>query len=133
MLEGTRGCGQMERRGLAAETTGTDLGSCCADLAGVAPSGARWTCLQLDLQDILLVYLNRRYGHLKSVRLCASLLVKSLYTSDLCFEPGRRRSPYPALLPQRPLPLPVCASPPSVPGFSAGGAGIAAILEPPDS
>lgn len=80
-----------------------------------------------------MVYLNRRYGHLKSVRLCASLLVKSLYTSDLCFEPGRRRSPYPALLPQRPLPLPVCASPPSVPGFSAGGAGIAAILEPPDS
>ncbi|KAF0881208.1 WDR90 protein, partial [Crocuta crocuta] len=58
------------------------------DLAGVAPSGARWTCLQLDLRDTLLVYLNRRYGHLKSVRLCASLLVKNLYTSDLCFDPA---------------------------------------------
>ncbi|XP_025733706.1 WD repeat-containing protein 90 isoform X1 [Callorhinus ursinus] len=58
------------------------------ELANVAPSGARWTCLQLDLHDILLVYLNRRYGHLKSVKLCASLLVKSLYTSDLCFDPA---------------------------------------------
>ncbi|XP_041603011.1 WD repeat-containing protein 90 isoform X3 [Vulpes lagopus] len=53
----------------------------------VGPSDARWTCLQLDLRDILLVYVNRRYGHLKSVKLCASLLVKSLYTSDLCFDP----------------------------------------------
>ncbi|XP_054570544.1 WD repeat-containing protein 90 [Eptesicus fuscus] len=58
------------------------------DLAGVAPPGARWTCLQLDLHDILLVYLNRRYNHLKGVRLCASLLVRSLYTSDLCFDPA---------------------------------------------
>ncbi|XP_058566962.1 WD repeat-containing protein 90 isoform X4 [Neofelis nebulosa] len=65
-----------------------EAGTSRKDLAGVAPSGARWTCLQLDLQDILLVYLNRRYGHLKSVRLCASLLVKSLYTSDLCFDPA---------------------------------------------
>ncbi|XP_014398511.1 PREDICTED: WD repeat-containing protein 90 isoform X3 [Myotis brandtii] len=58
------------------------------DLAGAAPPGARWTCLQLDLHDILLVYLNRRYSHLKSVRLCASLLVRNLYTSDLCFDPA---------------------------------------------
>lgn len=53
----------------------------------VGASDARWTCLQLDLRNILLVYVNRRYGHLKSVKLCASLLVKSLYTSDLCFDP----------------------------------------------
>ncbi|XP_077762062.1 WD repeat-containing protein 90 isoform X7 [Canis aureus] len=54
----------------------------------VGASDARWTCLQLDLRNILLVYVNRRYGHLKSVKLCASLLVKSLYTSDLCFDPA---------------------------------------------
>ena len=54
----------------------------------MAPPGTRWTCLQLDLPDLLLVYLNRRHSHLKSVRLCASLLVRSLYTSDLCFDPG---------------------------------------------
>nr|KAF6442835.1 WD repeat domain 90 [Rousettus aegyptiacus] len=58
------------------------------DLAGVAPPGARWTCLQLDLHDILLVYLNLHYSHLKRVRLCSSLLVRSLYTSDLCFDPA---------------------------------------------
>jgi len=65
-----------------------EVGLSVKELASVAPSGARWTCLQLDLHDILLVYLNRRYGHLKSVKLCASLLVKSLYTSDLCFDPA---------------------------------------------
>ncbi|XP_029804907.1 WD repeat-containing protein 90 [Suricata suricatta] len=65
-----------------------EAGTSRKDLAGVAPSGARWTCLQLDLKDILLLYLNRPYGHLKSVRLCASLLVKSLYTSDLSFDPA---------------------------------------------
>ncbi|XP_054442774.1 WD repeat-containing protein 90 [Pteronotus mesoamericanus] len=58
------------------------------DRAGVAPPAARWTCLQLDLHNILLVYLNRHYSHLKSVRLCANLLVRSLYTSDLCFDPA---------------------------------------------
>ncbi|XP_039740696.1 WD repeat-containing protein 90 isoform X1 [Pteropus medius] len=58
------------------------------DLAGVAPPGAHWTFLQLDLHDILLVYLNLRYSHLKRVRLCSSLLVRSLYTSNLCFDPA---------------------------------------------
>ncbi|XP_059126259.1 WD repeat-containing protein 90 [Peromyscus eremicus] len=58
------------------------------DLAGVAPPDVRWTCLQLDLHDILMFYLNRHYGHLKSIRLCASLLVRNLYTSDLCFDPA---------------------------------------------
>ncbi|XP_059935471.1 WD repeat-containing protein 90 isoform X2 [Mesoplodon densirostris] len=55
---------------------------------GVGSPAARWTCLQLDLHDILLVYLNQRYSHLKSIRLCASLLVRNLYTSDLCFNPA---------------------------------------------
>ncbi|ERE68675.1 WD repeat-containing protein 90 [Cricetulus griseus] len=58
------------------------------DLAGVAPPNARWTCLQLDLRDILIFYLSRHYGHLKSIRLCANLLVRNLYTSDLCFDPA---------------------------------------------
>ncbi|CAI9172545.1 unnamed protein product [Rangifer tarandus platyrhynchus] len=59
-----------------------------AHLPGVAFPGARWTCLQLDLHDILLVYLHRCYSHLKGVRLCASMLVRSLYTSDLSFDPA---------------------------------------------
>ena len=84
--------------GLPGERMGTaDLGLPPAGLAGVAPPGARWTCLQLDLPDILRVDLNRRYSHLKSVRLCANLLVRSLYTSDLCFDPGEGRTPRPAV------------------------------------
>ncbi|XP_029431995.1 WD repeat-containing protein 90 isoform X2 [Rhinatrema bivittatum] len=58
------------------------------DLVGPAPVGARWTCLLLDLHYILSMYLNRRYSHLKSVKLCSNLLVKNLFTSDLLFEPG---------------------------------------------
>ncbi|XP_073070524.1 WD repeat-containing protein 90 isoform X3 [Manis javanica] len=56
-------------------------------LVAVASPSARWTCLQLDWHDILLIHLNQRCSHLKSVRLCASLLVQSLYPSDQCFSP----------------------------------------------
>ncbi|XP_068921625.1 WD repeat-containing protein 90 [Petaurus breviceps papuanus] len=58
------------------------------DLIGAAPRCVRWTCLQLDLQFILMMYLNRRYSHIKSVKLCANQLVKNIYTSDLSFDPG---------------------------------------------
>ncbi|XP_075851028.1 WD repeat-containing protein 90 [Microcebus murinus] len=88
-----------------ARTTGRDL-------AGAAPPGARWTFLQLDLQDILLLYLNRSYSHLKSVRLCASLLVRNLYTSDLCFDPavtvtGAQRAKLPVIAVPREMAFPV--------------------------
>ncbi|XP_072273486.1 WD repeat-containing protein 90 isoform X2 [Pyxicephalus adspersus] len=56
-------------------------------LVGPAPSGSRWTCLLLDLQYILSIYLSRRYSHLRSIKLCSSLLVKNLMTSDLVFQP----------------------------------------------
>ncbi|NXB22579.1 WDR90 protein, partial [Rhagologus leucostigma] len=55
---------------------------------GAAPADVRWTCLVLDLPSILALYLNRRYGHLRGVKLCSNLLVKTLCTSDLLFEPG---------------------------------------------
>ncbi|XP_066496904.1 WD repeat-containing protein 90 [Tiliqua scincoides] len=58
------------------------------DLVGLAPSNVRWTCLMLDLHYILSLYLNRNYSHLKSVKLCANLLVKNLFTSDLLFDPA---------------------------------------------
>ncbi|XP_071975857.1 WD repeat-containing protein 90 isoform X2 [Engystomops pustulosus] len=56
-------------------------------LVGPAPSGSRWTCLMLDLRSVLSVYLNRRYSHVRSVKLCANLMVKNLVTSDLVFNP----------------------------------------------
>ncbi|XP_074053166.1 WD repeat-containing protein 90 isoform X2 [Macrotis lagotis] len=58
------------------------------ELIGAAPNCVRWTCLQLDLQIILMIYLNRRYSHIKSIKLCANQLVKNIYTSDLSFDPG---------------------------------------------
>ncbi|NXW63914.1 WDR90 protein, partial [Eurystomus gularis] len=57
-------------------------------LSGRAPADVRWTCLVLDLHSILSLYLSRRYSHLKSIKLCSSLLVKNLCTSDLVFDPG---------------------------------------------
>uniref|UniRef100_A0A8C4VBJ2 WD repeat-containing protein 90 n=1 Tax=Falco tinnunculus TaxID=100819 RepID=A0A8C4VBJ2_FALTI len=61
---------------------------CAGGLVGAAPGDVRWTCLVLDLHSILSLYLNRRYSHLKSIRLCSNLLVKNLCTSDLVFDPG---------------------------------------------
>ncbi|NXF35192.1 WDR90 protein, partial [Nyctibius bracteatus] len=72
-------------------------GATCHPAAGTSrrdPTGTaladdvRWTCLVLDLRSILSLYLSRRYGHLKSVKLCSNLLVKNLCTSDLLFDPG---------------------------------------------
>ncbi|CAH2307904.1 WD repeat-containing 90 [Pelobates cultripes] len=57
------------------------------DLVGPAPLGSRWTCLLLDMQYILSMYLSCKYRHLKSVKLCSNLLVKNLMTSDLLFNP----------------------------------------------
>uniref|UniRef100_F6WAH4 WD repeat-containing protein 90 n=1 Tax=Xenopus tropicalis TaxID=8364 RepID=F6WAH4_XENTR len=56
-------------------------------MVGPAPSGSRWTCLLLDVQYILSLYLSRRYSHLRSAKLCSNLLVKNLMTSDLLFNP----------------------------------------------
>ncbi|NWR80558.1 WDR90 protein, partial [Centropus unirufus] len=58
------------------------------DGVGAAPADVRWTCLVLDLHSILSHYLERRYSHLKSVKLCCNLLVKTICTSDLVFIPG---------------------------------------------
>ncbi|XP_039770960.1 WD repeat-containing protein 90 isoform X2 [Ornithorhynchus anatinus] len=58
------------------------------DHIGMASASGRWTCLQLDLNLTLALFLNRHYSHLKSIKLCANLLVKNLFTSDLLFDPG---------------------------------------------
>ncbi|XP_059181241.1 WD repeat-containing protein 90 [Centropristis striata] len=57
-------------------------------LVGPAPTSVRWTCLMLDLQYTLSVYLNRCYSQLKSIKLCANMAVKNMFTSDLLLDPG---------------------------------------------
>ncbi|XP_054992986.1 WD repeat-containing protein 90 isoform X5 [Sorex araneus] len=79
---------------------------------GPALPGSRWTCLQVDLQDTLLLYLGQHYSHLRGVRLCASLLVRSLFTSDLSFDPTitvtkARRSKLPVTPMPREMAFPV--------------------------
>lgn len=48
----------------------------------------------LDLQYILSVYLNRCYSHVKSIKLCANMAVKNMFTSDLLLDPGEALEVY---------------------------------------
>lgn len=57
----------------------------------------RWTLLALDLKAILSHYLHSKYAYLKNVKLCSSLLVKNVFTSDIEYSPlastGRAKTP----------------------------------------
>lgn len=57
-------------------------------LISPAPPSVRWTCLMLDLEYTLSVYLKHCYHSLKSVKLCANMVVKNMFTSDLLLDPG---------------------------------------------
>uniref|UniRef100_A0A3Q3FWX8 CFA20 domain-containing protein n=1 Tax=Kryptolebias marmoratus TaxID=37003 RepID=A0A3Q3FWX8_KRYMA len=57
-------------------------------MVGRAPTSVRWTCLMMDLQFTLSVYLSHHYSHLKSIKLCANMAVKNMFTSDLLLDPG---------------------------------------------
>jgi len=59
-----------------------------SDQLGPAPVSTRWTVLCLDMMHILNIYLNRRYSHLKSIRLCANIAIRNLFTSDTLYQPG---------------------------------------------
>nr|XP_039271031.1 WD repeat-containing protein 90-like [Styela clava] len=58
-----------------------------ADMVGAAPLAQKWTMLVLDLQYILSVYINRKYSHLKNLRICANLMIKNCFTSDIEYDP----------------------------------------------
>ncbi|TRY93037.1 hypothetical protein DNTS_025166 [Danionella cerebrum] len=56
--------------------------------SGPAPQKTRWTSLAIDLNYVLSFYLNKTHSHLKSVKLCANMCVKNLFTSNLLFDPS---------------------------------------------
>ncbi|XP_056017616.1 WD repeat-containing protein 90-like isoform X2 [Ostrea edulis] len=58
------------------------------DHSGIAPLATRWTVLCMDFSHVLSLYLNRKFSYLKSVRLCANMMVKNIFTSDNLYEPG---------------------------------------------
>lgn len=57
-------------------------------LMGLTHPSVRWTCLMLDLEYMLSIYLKRCYHSLKSIKLCANMAVKNMFTSDLLLDPG---------------------------------------------
>lgn len=58
-----------------------------SDLIGAAPLAQKWTMLVLDLQYILSIYINRKYSHIKNLRICANLVLKNCFTSDIEYDP----------------------------------------------
>ncbi|XP_069124737.1 WD repeat-containing protein 90-like isoform X4 [Argopecten irradians] len=58
------------------------------DHSGPAPHATRWTVLCLDFNYILSMYLNRKFSYMKTIRLCANMVVKNIFTSDTLYDPG---------------------------------------------
>jgi len=57
-------------------------------LVGTTSQTTRWTVLVLDFRYILSVYLNRQYSYMKTMRFCANMFLKGLFTSDIDYMPG---------------------------------------------
>lgn len=43
----------------------------------------------MDFNYVLLLYLNRRFFYLKSVRFCVNMMVKNIFISDNLYELGK--------------------------------------------
>ncbi|RMX43573.1 hypothetical protein pdam_00010827, partial [Pocillopora damicornis] len=69
------------------EATLSEAGT-ITSLVGTTSQTTRWTVLVLDFRYILSVYLNRQYSYMKSIRLCANMFLKGLFTSDIDYAPG---------------------------------------------
>lgn len=58
----------------------------------------KWTFLCIDLREILSRYLSCSYSHTRNIKLCANILVKNAFTSNLEYspleEPGTKGSSY---------------------------------------
>lgn len=50
-------------------------------------SAASWTFVALNLKEILSKYLSNTFSYLKNIKLCANILVKNVFTSDIEYSP----------------------------------------------
>lgn len=66
----------------------------------------RWTFLSLNLKEILSKYLLSNHAYLKNIKLCASILVKGVFTSDQEYSPLQDTTHYLRQLP-RDMSMPV--------------------------
>ncbi len=58
------------------------------DHSGVAPPLTKWTVLCVDLASVTQQFATRKYASVRSYKLCSSMLVKNVVTSDNVYEPG---------------------------------------------
>ena len=77
-------------------------------------SAACWTFLSLNLKETLSKYLSTSYSYLKNIKLCANILVKNVFTSDIEYSPLEYGEIgggeyFPALPHEMSLPLPKSA------------------------
>ena len=56
-------------------------------LSQPAPENSRWTFLALDLQAMVFDLFHSHYAHVKTLKLCANMIVKGAYTSDIRYCP----------------------------------------------
>lgn len=71
--------------GLAREEEGGGGGG--VNDEGLGRKSSRWTFLSLNLKETLSKYLFSNYSYLKNIKLCASVLVKGVFTSDIEYSP----------------------------------------------
>ena len=59
------------------------------EMSSARPSSdsARWTLLVLDLRAILSKHLRAKFACLKNIKICANLLIKNVFTSDIEYSP----------------------------------------------
>lgn len=56
--------------------------------AASAPVHTKWTVFCIDLNSLVRIYANRTYECVRGFKLCSSMLVKNVVTSDVLYEPG---------------------------------------------
>ena len=57
------------------------------NLGGPSPQNSRWTFLSVNLQEMLKVYTNNQFSHIKAIQLCANMHVRNVFTSDSDYDP----------------------------------------------
>ena len=63
------------------------------------PDNSRWTYLVLDLSSILSRYLDCEYSYIKTIKLCASMIVKGIYTTNIEYNYNTSQIPHDMTLP----------------------------------
>lgn len=53
-----------------------------------APVHTKWTVFCVDLESLVRIYANRHYECVRGFKLCSSMFVKTVVTSDVFYEPG---------------------------------------------